>query len=168
MKKLLYLLLIVLFCLVLIACNGAKTDDIYTENNDKLIENSNTNNTTDIDKQNYKAENNNSSVESIETSTCITQQCNCCKNNSYMAILIAQTHYFGTVETKLDFGCYYLFEVIKEPNVFVENIDDEYWYVMPVLYQNGEKADIIGLCQYVYVIKKSTGEISNLLIFAGE
>ena len=168
MKKLLYLLLIMLFCLVLIACNGVEPNDIGAGNDDELIKNSNTNNTTDIDKQNYKVENDNSSVESIETSTCMTQQCNCCKNNSYMAILIAQTHFFESVNTKTDFGWYYLFEIIQEPNIFVEKIEDEYWYIMPVLYQNGQEALIDGECQYVYVIKKSTGEISDLLIFAGE
>ena len=93
-----------------------------------------------------------------------------CQNKIAMAdaIIIAQTHYFGTVNAKTDFGYYYLFETIEEPNVFVENIENEYWYIMPVLYQNGEPALIDGGCQYVYVIKKSTGEISNLLIFTGE
>ena len=95
-------------------------------------------------------------------------KCDCCKNNVSIAVLIAQTHFYETFNVKTDFGYYYLFEVIHEPNVFVEDIDDEYWYIMPELYQNGERADIMGGCQYVYVIKKSTGEISNLLIFAGE
>ena len=99
--------------------------------------------------------------------TIYCQKCNCC-NNANLAILIAQTHFLETFDDEISLGMYYLFEIIQEPNILVENIEEEYWYIMPVLYQNGAPADIVGGCLYVYVIEKSTGEIADLLIFAGE
>jgi len=191
MKKLLCLIFTMLICSILVSCNSTNPDDkssiinnselvnnTTNENNKNtdlsnvdVLENSEINKNTDLSSvdvlENSTINKNTDVLEKVESTTSC-QQCNCCKNSSDVAILIAQTHFFETFDDEIGLNMYYLFKIINEPNILVENIEDEYWYIMPVLYQNGEPADFIGGRLYVYMIKKSTGEISDLLIFAGE
>ena len=172
MRRFLSLFLLVMLCLILASCNTVETDATA----------STTNNTDSVGNGENSAESNNNVagddciidnapvVDNSVSSFCQSCQCqcDCFEKNSSIALLIAQTHFFQTVNPKEAFGYYYIFEIIEEPNVFVEVIEDEYWYIIPRLYQNGERVLFLGGVNYVYIIKKSTGEIADLLIYAGE